>query len=206
MTITNGYITLAQFNAQMGLEDDYDQDNAEIAINAASRAVDQYCHRRFYADGSVSAKTFAVTDGCRLVVEDFQTLTGLIVATDDGDTGTYGTTWTVTTDYVARLWSDTLTGSPYSSIVAVGGRYFPTWGRRPLRVQVTAKWGWAAVPDEVTQATLIKASQMFRRKDSPDGVAGGEGFGAMRISRFQDPTVAELLNPLVKVSNAAMVL
>ena len=206
MTLTNCYATIEQFNAQMGLEDDYDQDQIEIAINAASRAVDQYCHRRFYKDTDASAITYDAPDCYRLTTQDFWDTTGLIVATDDGDSGTYGTTWTVDTDYTARLWDQTRSGSPYSIIDAVGGRWFPRAYRRPQRVQITAKYGWAAVPDEVTQATLIKAAQMFRRKDSPDGVAGGEGFGALRISRFQDPTVAELLNPLIKVSNAALIL
>lgn len=206
MTITNGYCTQAEFNAQMGLDDDYSEASAHIAINAASRAVDEYCHRRFYSDAQVSTVTYQADDPYRLIVQDFQTLTGLIVATDDGDTGSYSTTWTITTDFVARLWRDDLSGTPYSSIEAVGGRCFPVGGRRPLRVSVTHRLGWAAVPPEVTQATLIKAAQMFRRKDSPDGVAGGEGFGAIRITRYQDPTVAELLNPLVKVSRAALVL
>lgn len=206
MTITNGYCTQAQFNSWVGLDDDYDEAASHIAINAASRNIDEYCHRRFYSDDAVSTLTYQATDPYRLIVQDFQTLTGLIVATDDGDTGSYSTTWTINTDFVACLWRDELTGSPYAEIEAVGGRCFPTGGRRSRRVSVTSRAHWAAVPPDVTLASLIESSQMFRRKDSPDGIAGGEGFGAVRISRFQDPTVAKLLNPLVKVSRAALVL
>lgn len=205
MTITNGYATLQDLLDWMGVSDQDDADAMEIAINAASRAIDEYCHRRFYADSAVSDIVYRADDPCRLYVRDFQTLTGLIVKTDDGNTGTYGTTWTVTTDYVAKVGTKNRTDAPYTVIEAVGGRYFPTSGRRD-RVQVTAKYGWATVPSEVVEATLIKAARLFRRKDSPEGLAGGEQFGVVRLSKYEDPDACLLLNPLVRASEAALIL
>jgi hypothetical protein len=95
---------------------------------------------------------------------------------------------------------DGLTGVPYHVIRSVGGRRFPVTGRRN-RIQVTARWGWAAIPPAVEDACMIQAAHLFRRKDTPDGIAGGFGneFGVVRVSRFIDPDVEMLLAPYRKV-------
>lgn len=204
MTLSNCYVTLAQFHQHMGIADSVDADVAERAITAACRAIDHHCYRRFWVDSPVTAITYQAEDPCRLYVKDISSTSGLIVKTDDGNNGTYGTTWTITTDFVLKQWDKDLSGSPYTRIDAVGGRTFPTYGQRE-RVQVTALHGWTAVPGEVVEATLIKAARIFRRKDSPIGIAGNPEFGQIRISRFEDPDVCQLLEPLVRVSWAAAV-
>ena len=61
-------------------------------------------------------------------------------------------------------------------------------------VQVTAAWGWSAIPDEVKQAALIKAGALFRRKDSLEGILGGfQEFGAIRVGSREDRDVVALL-------------
>ena len=52
----------------------------------------------------------------------------------------------------------------------------------------------ASVPDDIVQACLILSTRLFKRKDSPEGVAGFADFGAVRLSRM-DPDVQALLNP-----------
>jgi hypothetical protein len=47
--------------------------------------------------------------------------------------------------------------------------------------QVTAQWGWPAIPDEINEACLFMAQRLFKRKDSPEGVAGMSDIGLMRI-------------------------
>jgi hypothetical protein len=64
------------------------------------------------------------------------------------------------------------------------------------RLQVTALWGWPAVPDEIEQATALYAARLYRRKDSPQGVIGGGDFGPVRVSRI-DPDVEALIAPFV---------
>ena len=75
---------------------------------------------------------------------------------------------------------------------------FPTlnanYGEQAL-VKVTAVFGWPSVPSTVTQATIIQASRIFKRYDSPLGVAGFGDIGAIRVSRFLDPDVAQLVEP-----------
>jgi hypothetical protein len=65
-----------------------------------------------------------------------------------------------------------------------------------MRVRVTAKWGWPAVPDTVVQATLIQASRLYRRKDSPEGVLGSAEWGTVRLGRV-DPDVYALIQQLI---------
>lgn len=199
MALTNCYVTLAQFKDHMGIADSLTSDAEERALNATCRAIDAYCKRRFWVDGSVTAITYQADSPTSLYVKDIAATTGLIVKTDTANSGTFSTTWTITTDFVLKQWDKDRTGSPYHRIDAVGGYQFPTSGLRE-RVQVTALHGWTAVPDEVAQAALIKAARVFRRKDSPEGIAGGFELGAVRISRFEDPDVCQLLAPLVRGS------
>jgi hypothetical protein len=53
-------------------------------------------------------------------------------------------------------------------------------------VQVTAKFGWPAVPDDVTKACLVQAGQLHKAKDTPFGVAGVSDMGVLR-SPFRAP-------------------
>jgi hypothetical protein len=58
--------------------------------------------------------------------------------------------------------------------------------------------GWAAVPSAVKQATIIQAARIFKRLDSPLGVAGFEDLGIMRVGRGLDTDVAQLVAAYVK--------
>jgi len=62
-------------------------------------------------------------------------------------------------------------------------------------VRVTATWGWATTPQSIATATRLQASRLFKRADSPLGVAGFGDMGAMRVSRYMDPDVELLLAP-----------
>jgi hypothetical protein len=89
---------------------------------------------------------------------------------------------------------------------AVGNYYFP-FGSFPspmLRthtVQVTGSFGWSAVPLDVRMACILQAQRLFKRFDSPLGVAGFGDMGVIRVSRV-DTDVQALLAPYVKVSYA----
>lgn len=201
MAVTNGYASVADLRLWLGdASERLDSGLLERAINASSRAIDKHCNRRFWQDPTVSVREYVVDDCFHMYVDDISTSDGVIVKTDDGLTGAYAVTWT-TDEYRLNSFTDGLsptgnTGAPYAytSVSAVGGRSFPKdwWrGERPT-LQVTAKFGWSDVPDEVNQACLIKAAQLFRRKDAPFGVAGFEGFGPVRITR-NDPDVSDLL-------------
>jgi hypothetical protein len=212
VTLSNCYPTLDEFKAYLfpaGNAGASEDPEMEAAITAACRSVDVYCARRFYVDTSTSARYYP-TPGWRDIVpvDDFSTTTGLTVKADTNDNGTYDQTWTINTDFIVEpvnSEADGITGLPYTTIRPLRTLSWPTRGDRPYPIEVTAKWGWAAVPSAVKQASLIKAARVYRRAKTPDGFAAGESFGAIRVSNREDPDVAMLLGPYRKFGGAGLV-
>ena len=176
----------------------------QAALATSSRLIDSYCGRPFYqvvaSNESATTRTFYPETPYRVMVDDFWTTTGLVVATDTGDTGTADTTWAASDYQLEPLNSvvDGISGFPYYRIRAVEGRYFPQT-RRPA-VHVTAKWGWSAVPDPVKRACLHLASTVYKMEDAPLGVAALNDFGPLRMSADLTRYVGSMLDPYVKTS------
>lgn len=199
MAVVNGYCTLAELRTF--LADPGTSLSAEIlerAINATSRAIDAWTQRRFWQDAAVATRTYLVNDASQVYVDDISTRTGLVVKTGT-DGATFGTTW-ASTDYVLEPRNADVVGSGSTAdphafwlLRATGNRAFTVHGTRPT-LQVTARFGWSAVPYEVNEAALLKAASLFKRKDAPFAVAGFDGFGAVRIGP-NDPDVKALLAP-----------
>jgi hypothetical protein len=201
--VANVYCTVGELRGQLG-DDGGKLDGAllERAVGATSRGIEAYCNRRFWRDPAVKVRTYRPHDGCVAWVDDIATATGLLVKTDSNGDGTFETTWTIGTDFqLEPLNADVDAGSfAWWRLVAIGGKRFPQlWNGRPS-LQVTAQFGWAAIPDGVNAAAILKATKLFRRKDSPEGWRGFADFGPVRVSRFEDPDVVALLDPLVRYS------
>lgn len=210
MTVTNGYCTAAELKANFGIGDTDDDSKIEDAINTASRAIDAWCGQSFYDSGSASARKYAPDNWYCLTVHPFSTTTGLVVATDEDNDGTYETTWASTDYELSPINGDVggLTGVPFRRIRAVGGYRFPvpaSISSRQYTVQVTAQWGWAAVPAPVKQACMQVAAEEFRRKDAPFGVIQSAEFGPTRLSPDMLRAVTSKLSPYRLGSHAAMV-
>ncbi len=58
MAVTNGYCTLLQLKAALGIADGIDDPLLEMAIESASRQIDSYTERYFYNAGTAT-KIFA---------------------------------------------------------------------------------------------------------------------------------------------------
>lgn len=179
---TTAYATTAELKTRMSIsQSTYDTMIAD-ALESVSREIDAHCNRRFYVDDSVSARVYYPDGFCETRIDDFSTVTGLLVKTDTAGDATYATSW-ASTDYELSPLNGIVDGEagwPYNRIKAVGNYRFPMYAlRAPL--QVTAKWGWAAVPSPVKQAALIMAEATFKAKDAAFGVAGFDGMGAVRV-------------------------
>ena len=76
MAITNGYCTQDELKTFVGIptSDTADDTLIDDAVNAASRQIDAFCGRQFYADGSTSARKFFTNDLYRLRVDDISTI------------------------------------------------------------------------------------------------------------------------------------
>jgi hypothetical protein len=199
------YITRAQLKAHLSIPVlDTDDDVALARVVAStSRAVEKWCRRRtFGQDAAASTRTFHADGyGC-VYVDDIATATGLAVATDDDDDGVFEQSWTVSTDFALEPVNALADDLPVTRLVAVGDLWFPA-GCARASVSVTATFGWPAVPDEVVEATLIKAARLFGRKDTPNGVAGSGEFGVVRITNREDPDVVALLAPFRRLVSVA---
>jgi hypothetical protein len=192
MAITNGYCTLNELKAfvTVAVADTNHDGDLERAVESASRMIDNYCGRIFYDSGSATAKTFKPDSPFYVEVPDFSTTTGLVVKTDTSDDGTFDITWDAG-DFQVEPTSSVFGGRPYNRITAVESRTFPTAGRR-TRVEITARWGWTAVPTDVEQTCLIVAGELWRRKEAPFGVAGFGPDGAVRVGSTEIPMLARL--------------
>jgi hypothetical protein len=200
MPITNGYATRNQVKAalRIGTADTLDDDLIDNCVGAASRLIDGYCNRRFWQSGTAEARVFQAEDSFYCSIDDIAG-TALTLKTSTQADGTFDLTWS-RSDYQLEPLNGNLDGLTwsYDKIRAVGDYLFPTvnanYGEQAL-VQVTAIFGWPSVPEPITQATIIQASRIFKRYDSPLGVAGFGDLGAIRVSRFLDPDMAQLVEP-----------
>ena len=198
--INQGYATRNQVKAalRIGTADTLDDDLIDNCVGAASRLIDGYCNRRFWQTGTAEARVFQAEDSFYCSIDDIAG-TALTLKTSSQTDGTFDVTWKVS-DYQLEPLNGNLDGLTwsYDKIRAVGDYLFPTvnanYGEQAL-VQVTAIFGWPSVPEPVTQATIIQASRIFKRYDSPLGVAGFGDLGAIRVSRFLDPDMAQLVEP-----------
>lgn len=203
MAITNGYATLAQVKAALRIEDNIDDTLLELAIESASREIDGYTDRVFY-DVGTATRIYVPTDSFTVQIDDLQTLTTLKTSpSGDGFTETWSNT-----DYQLEPLNGQAggVGTPFTRIRAIGDYLFPIWNPRitdayEATVQVVGTFGFASVPTEIVQATILLAMRQFKRYDSPLGVAGFGDLGAMRVTKF-DPDVEALVAPWRKVRMA----
>lgn len=192
MAITNGYCTLNQLKAVLRVSDTVDDVLFESRIEEASRVIDDYCNRRFFADTSVTARIFVAAESAIVMVDDISTTTGLVVKTDSAGDGTYATTLGAA-DFQSEPLNSVSRGVPITRIRTTASGYLPT-RVAPAGVQVSAKWGWPAVPEPVQSACVILSGRLVKRGDSLLGVAGFGDLGAITV-RSIDPDVQRMLSP-----------
>ncbi len=195
------YAPLSVLKSNLNIaETDTDRDDLlQQKLLSASRAVEKYCdNRRFYLAPVATQRTFST--GRRVVCRRDGTM---LLNIDDVGTSTLvvevgnGTTWTAFTGFEtypdnALAKQDAITG-----LVTTGSE----WSSN-RRVRITARWGWPDVPAAVYEATLLQAMRLFRRKDSPEGVAGSADWGLVRVPNL-DPDVKAQLAYLTNQFQAA---
>jgi len=193
MAIVNGYATLAQVKAALRLTDTVDDTLIENAIESASRRIDGYTSRWFYKTAQTPVQVYPATLYECGTLNDIAN-TSVTVKIDSVGDGSYATTWIQGQQYQLEPLNAGLSGKPYRRIVAINGFNFPVAVDKPL-VQVTAQWGWNAIPSDVTQAAILLSMRQFARLNAALGVVGFADM-AMQV-RAVDPDVRDLLNPYV---------
>lgn len=190
--MANEYADRATLKQRMNIEaDDTTRDELlDGVLAAASRGIDTATGRRFYLDETATTRSFAVAgrlvrrDGAvRLLVDDIGAAP-VLVESGSGDS------WATLSDYDTAPDNALIRGRPITALARSS-----SWGSA-ARARVTARWGWPEIPPEITEATLIQASRLYKRKDSPEGVTGSAEWGVVRLSR-RDPDVWALIEHFV---------
>lgn len=190
------YATLSELKSRPRIGDIDDDALLNKALSAASRGIDDRCGRRFDLDATATARVYNPRDrvvrhedGDLFLLDDFGTTAGLVVEIGSG------ASWTAITASNYETYPDNalVENWPIEGLLLLS---WPITSPR-LRLRVTARWGWPSVPDAISEATLIQASRLFARKDSPEGVMGSAEWGVVHLSRV-DPDVKAMTDRYVK--------
>ncbi len=203
MAITNGYCTLAELKTYLGLSGSGQDDNLENAVDSASREIDAICGRFFYQTSS-EAKYFTPINALYVDVPDISSPSGLALLIDTTDDGSHDKTLTINTDfYTAPLDAGNevagVQAQPITQIKILdtrsSERFNPTIVKQ---VKITCQWGWSTVPHAIKQATLLQATRLFKRKDSPFSTYGNPETGTGELFNKFDPDAMKLIKGYIK--------
>ena len=183
MPLRPDYTSTSALKALMGITDTVDDAAIGASVTAASRMVDAYCQRQFgSATGQV--REYAIT-GQTVAIEDVTSVTEVAVRPE---WGTELTVLTVGTQYLLEPRNASTRGTPFTRVRLAD----PYDGRMVLKVTGTV--GWSSIPELVVEATKIQAIRLFKRPQSPFGVAGSPDVGSeLRLLARLDPDVQVLL-------------
>jgi len=195
------YCGMEELKDRVNVTDSVDDSSIQMAIQAASNWINDYCGQHFYR--VTETRTFRPQNLWKLHIDPVVTVTAFNVDTT-GD-GTFDQAWTQGTDYQLIIGTNSEYNinsygvqRPYRVVqVLQAGKWFPfTWPYSHLdRIQITGTWGWPAVPPAVSQACLQLAAQLWKEKDAPFGVAGEADFGVVKGG--SSPMIVELLRPYI---------
>lgn len=201
----DNYCTIDDLKAYMHLDPSDTAFDAALntAINSASREIENYCSRQFNNDYDATnvqqpatTRVYKPTAVRLVLVDDFYTTTDLVIK-HRTITGTLSDPWTANYYYELEPVNGVVNGVPgwpYRRLILPYWRYL--WNIS--RLEITAHWGWAAVPEAVKQACLVVAAQNYKLGTAPLGVSGtqlggGHGLPSMRVHDM--PQAAEILEP-----------
>lgn len=197
MALTNAYCTLQDVKDALRVQDSIDDTILELNIETASRQIDDICERVFYS--TTGTRYFVPRDSFVCEIDDLVSLTSL--KTSSAADKIYDVTWTAA-DYQLEPVNGIAGGmpSPWTQIRAVDDYWFPL-ANGETTVELTGTFGWSAVPKPIKLATVLLSMRLYKRMDSPLGVAGVGDIGVIRVSRI-DPDIDALIMPFKKARMA----
>ena len=183
------YVDKTDLKNMIGLSGTSQDNNIDNAINATSRLIDQITGRHFYKSESVQVKYFTPNNPFILDVPDIAHTTGLIVQLD--------------TDFYLKpldvVDQDGDNDIPFQTLVIFDRRSSERFDPDIIRnVKITAIWGYNVVPDAIKQATLLQASRLWKRKDSPFSTYGSSDTGERELFQKMDPDAKTLIKPYIR--------
>lgn len=196
------YATNAELKSLLRIPALDTEDDAELglAIESASRAVDDATNRQFGKVAAAEARVYtAKYDRWRsrwsITIDDLMDDTGLVINVDDDDDQIYDQ---AVDAFRLYPFNAAERGRPWTRIlVKSASTTLPTAAEGT--VQVSALWGWTAVPETIKEATLLQASRFFQRRNAPFGVAGSPEMGSeLRLLQKVDVDVGVMVRPFIR--------
>lgn len=186
------YCTSSELKAYVRIDDSADDAQVDLAITAASRAVDRATRRQFGVVASATARYYTARfDAHRsrwvVDIDDLMSTTDFAIAVDSDADNTFAD---AITDYQLTPRNAAADGRPWTLLVVGADSTVTPSDALVEGVRVTAVWGWTAVPDTIKQATMLQASRLLARRNSPYGIAGSPEAGSeLRLLARLDPDV-----------------
>lgn len=165
MAVTDPYCDAATYRAIVSKSDTAKDAEILADLRAVSRLIDRRTGRFFGRDAVAVARVYRVPTGyasyrdadylATLEVDDIATSAGFSVVDDADADGLFGEAAWAATDYELRPVNAGVgpEPAPYTRLAV------PSWSTKTgsfggaQRLQVTAVWGWPAVPDAIVRAT-----------------------------------------------------
>lgn len=201
MTIVNGYATLEDLKAgpvaNITSSDSVDDAFYEAVIEAASRDIDDICHRRFYSDSDATDRYYTAKDAAVLFVDDIcSPSSDVTISIDLNGDGTFDQTFAVT-DFTMEPFNAEADGLPYQKLIAIGQYSFPKGTIKG--VKVNAKYGWTSVPTPIQKACLLHSYIIIKYYSTPLGLQSISPLGvqSLKVPNI-DPRVMFLLSRYIK--------
>jgi hypothetical protein len=203
LAVVNGYASLSDVKAAARITDSIDDSLLEMAIESSSRDIDAYTERVFFNTGATAVARVYIPENIYLLeTDDIISVTS--IKSDTTGEGGFNETWTAT-DYQLEPLNGIAGGiaTPFTRIRAIGSKLWPIYEPRDINagqasVQITARFGFAAIPAAIKQATILASLRAYKRYESPTGVLGFSDIGVVRIGRL-DPDVERLVQPYRKI-------
>ena len=196
--MTSSYTTLALVKSAVRIADSVDDDLIQSVIGAASSRIDNACNRVFAQ--STGDRYYVAHNNYTVPIDDLCAGLTVAVRTDDDESNAYASLWS-SSSYQFEPLNNTVQGKPVRLLRAVGANRFNISTSGKAMIKITGTWGWPSVPPEISEATRLMVIRMFRRFDSPLGIAGFGDLGAVRV-RSLDPDIQQLIQPFALVAVA----
>ena len=154
MSINAAYATPAEYRRVIGMTDAGLDADISVDLMAVSRYLDGEMRRFFSRDAASVIRVYAPQyDTKALTVDDMSAAPSQVRVDTAGD-GTFATMLPVAAyELLPRNAVMSPEPAPFTQIALVPWGTLPTF-RAGQRVEVTARWGWPAVPEAIRRATI----------------------------------------------------
>lgn len=203
------YVSPEELKSSINVSQSETKDDYEIqrACITATSLIHDLCGQHFYQ--ITEPRTFSYDSIYELFIDAVVPGSITEFALDYSGTGVYDTIWTENRDFQTLRFNERYNvrwlgeERPHDFVRvllsvngaggAPGGQMLPfVWAYTPNnRVRITATWGWPEVPQNIHHAAVLLATDLFKMKDAPWGIAGMGELGMVKTQA--NPEVTELI-------------